>query len=73
MIKTNEIKAAMARKGMTQRDVAEAIGVSLKTFCNKMKKGVFKSDEIEQLIMLLDIKDPITVFFGSVKNTSVKK
>ena len=73
MLNVNELKAAMARKGMTQQKVANALGVSTKALFNKIKKGVFKSDEIEQLIMLLDIKDPMAVFFGSIKNTSVKK
>lgn len=73
MLNVNELKAAMARKGMTQQDLAKALGIAPKTLFNKIKKGVFNSDEIKQMIMLLDIKDPITVFFGSIKNTSTKK
>lgn len=64
MVQTNEIKAAIARKGMTQSDVAKAIGISNKTFCNRMRKRVFGSDEIDVMIDLLDIKDPMAFFFS---------
>lgn len=64
MVQLNELKAAMVRKGLTQADVAKAIGISNKTFYEHMKKGVFGSDEIEKLINLLDIKDPLNVFFA---------
>lgn len=64
MVQLNELKAAMVRKGLKQADVAKAIGISNKTFYEHMKKGVFGSDEIEKLINLLDIKDPLNVFFA---------
>ena len=41
MVQTNELKAAIARKGMTQSDVAKALGMSNKTFCTRMKKKGF--------------------------------
>lgn len=62
MVQTNELKAAMVRKGLSQADVAKAIGVSNKTFCERMKQKVFGSDEIEIMIDLLDISDPMAVF-----------
>lgn len=64
MVKANELKAAMARKGMTQQQVADAIGITHKTLYNKLKKGVFLSDEIEKLIVVLDISNPMDVFFS---------
>ena len=63
MVQTNELRAAMLRKGLTQADVAKAIGISNKTFSDRMKKKVFGSDEIEIMIDLLDIKDPMFIFF----------
>lgn len=62
MVQTNELKVAMLRKGLTQSDVAKAIGISNKTFSDRMKKKVFGSDEIEIMIDLLDIKDPMFIF-----------
>ena len=64
MVQTNELKIAMLRKGLTQSDVAKAIGISNKTFSDRMKKKVFGSDEIEIMIDLLDIKDPMFIFFN---------
>ena len=65
MINTNELKACIVRKGMTQGEVANHLEISPKTFYNKLKKGVFGSDEIEKMIKLLDIKEPLTIFFAS--------
>lgn len=64
MVQTNELKAAMVRKGLSQADVAKAIGVSNKTFCERMKQKVFGSDEIEKMIDLLEIENPMFVFFN---------
>lgn len=64
MLNTNELKAAIARKGMTQKDVAESLGFSTRTLSNRISKGVFGSDEIELLMKLLDITDPMPIFFA---------
>ena len=53
--------------GMTQQDVAKKIGISPKTFYQKMQKGVFGSDEMEAMIDILSIKNPMDVFFASLK------
>ena len=40
-----------------------------------MKKGVFGSDEIEQMIQILKIKDPMSIFFAqmvTLKDTKLK-
>ena len=63
MINTKELKAHMVRKGLTQKEVAEKLKMSEKTFYLRMKKGVFGSDEIECLIELLGIENPMSVFF----------
>lgn len=46
MIKTNELRGIIAKNGLSQTDVAKMIGVTPKTFYEKMKNGVFGSDEI---------------------------
>lgn len=65
MIKTNELKAEFARNNLSQNDVAKAIGISSKTFYLKMKKGVFGSDEIQKMIDVLHIDDPMSIFFAN--------
>ena len=63
MIKTNELRGEIAKNGLSQSDVAKMIGVTPKTFYEKMKNGVFGSDEIEIMIEKLNIKDPMAIFF----------
>ena len=72
MIDRNKLRAAWVSKGFTQERVAKEVGVSNKTFSLKMKRGVFGSDEIEKMIDLLDISDPVNVFFqaGNLKRYS---
>ena len=64
MIKTNELKGVIARNGLSQSDVAGLIGVTPKTFYEKMKTGVFGSDEIQIMIDELKIENPMEIFFA---------
>ena len=64
VLNTNELKAAMVRKGLTQKDVADSLNISAKTLSNRISRGVFGSDEIECLMKLLDITDPMPIFFA---------
>ncbi|HIW41153.1 MAG TPA: DUF739 domain-containing protein [Candidatus Mediterraneibacter vanvlietii] len=64
MIKTDELRGEIARNGLSQSDVAKMIGVTPKTFYEKMKNGVFGSDEIEIMIEKLNIRDPMAIFFA---------
>ena len=73
MVDTNALRGIIAAKGKTQQDVAYAIGIVPKTFYNKMKKGVFGSDEMESMIELLDIENPIDIFFAKEVTSQVTK
>lgn len=64
MIRTDELKGVIAKNGYSQSDVAGMIGVTPKTFYEKMKIGVFGSDEIQIMIERLHINDPISIFFA---------
>ena len=64
MIRTNELKGIIAARGLSQRKVAHHLGMAEKTFYDKMKKGIFDSDEISEMILMLDISDPIPIFFA---------
>ena len=66
MIKTDELRGIIAKNGLSQTDVAKMIGVTPKTFYEKMKNGVFGSDEIQIMIDNLDIKNPIEIFFAKM-------
>ena len=64
MLDRNALRAAFVRRGMTQRDVAKAIGLSESTMIRKMSTGVFGTDEAQRMIDLLKISDPACVFFA---------
>ena len=64
MIKTDELRGVIAKNGYSQTDVAKMIGITPKTFYEKMKTGVFGSDEIQVMIEELDIEDPMSIFFA---------
>ena len=63
MIKTDELRGIIAKNGLSQTDVAKMIGVTPKTFYEKMKNGVFGSDEIQIMIDELHINNPMLIFF----------
>lgn len=64
MIKTDELRGIIAKNGLSQTDVAKMIGVTPKTFYEKMKNGVFGSDEIQTMIDELHIDNPMPIFFA---------
>lgn len=62
MVNTNELKAAIVRKGLTQKEVAKQLNMSERTLTNRFSRGIFGSDEIEKLMNVLDISDPMPIF-----------
>ena len=62
MVATDKLRGIIAERGLSQRKVAKSLGMTEKTFYTKMKKGVFDSDEICEMIDLLGIKDPAEIF-----------
>ena len=64
MIRTDILRGEIVKKGLSQAKMAEIIGITPKTFYEKMKKGVFGSDEIQIMIDNLNIKDPMAIFFA---------
>lgn len=73
MIRTNELRGIIAKNGLSQKKVAEKIGISPKTFYEKMKIGVFGSNEIQIMIKLLKIENPIEIFFADEVTSKVTK
>lgn len=53
----------MLSKGITQKEIAEKLNMSEKTFNTKLRNGIFGSDDIDKMIDILDIKDPMWIFF----------
>ena len=66
MINADKLRGIIAEKGYSQPKVAKAIGITPKTFYDKMRKGVFSSTEIEALTETLSIENPLSVFFPNI-------
>lgn len=64
MIDRDALRAAWTIQGKTQHDAAQALNISDRTMSQRMKDGIFGSDEIETLISVFEIKDPMRVFFA---------
>lgn len=65
MINTNKLRGIIVENGFSQQEVAKEIGITPKTFYEKMKNGVFGSDEIQTMIDILHIEDPVSIFFAN--------
>ena len=63
MIDVNSLNGVIHAKGYSQRSLAKKIGMGEQRFYRCMKKGVFGSDYIEKMIIVLDIKEPASIFF----------
>lgn len=64
LVRTDLLRGKIAEKGFSQAGMAKILGISGKSFYNKMQKGIFKSDEIQKMIEVLDIDNPIAYFFA---------
>lgn len=63
MVRTDLLRESMDRSGVTQAQVASRLGMTTRTFYRRMKLGVFRSDEMEAMVELLQLSDPMAVFF----------
>ena len=66
MLATDKLRGVIAERGLSQKKVAEQLGITEKTFYTKMKKGVFDSTEISAMIEILHIKNPVEIFFAEL-------
>ena len=64
MVNVKKLRGKMAEKGRTGKDMAIVIKKTPKTFYDKMKKGVFDSDEISAIVEDLGIENPMEIFFA---------
>lgn len=64
-MRVNMLKAQMVLKGYNQERLAGAIGISVAALWNKLHgRSDFTRKEIAELIRLLDIKEPMEIFFA---------
>ena len=65
MIRTDKLRGIIAERGYSQADVAQMLKITPKTFYEKMKIGIFGSDEIQTMIDELAIENPMEIFFAN--------
>ena len=68
MVLTNEIRGKMVARGFTQKQLAEKLEISERTLANKLTKGVFTTTDVEKLIDILKIDNPMEFFFAKKVN-----
>ncbi len=61
----NKLKGLFVEKGYTQQDIARELGITPNTLRRRMKDEIFNTDEINKLIEILDIKEPMEIFFAN--------
>lgn len=66
MVNILALKAAMVKKGYTQKTLAKELGISERTLNSRLKNKCFGTNEIEILVDVLGISDPIPIFFDGL-------
>lgn len=66
MVDVDKLRGIIAERGMSQRKVAERLGITDKTFYAKMKTGLFNSAEMAEMISFLKIEKPAEIFFANL-------
>lgn len=64
MFNKYEFDAQLARKGMKKYELAEKLGMTYTSLYRKIESGRFTREEIGKIIVLLDIADPVPIFFA---------
>lgn len=64
MVNVQKLRGKMAEKNRTGIDMARVIKKTPKTFYEKMKRGIFDSDEITAIVDDLGIENPMEIFFA---------
>jgi len=66
LIATDKLRSIIAERGLSQRKVANHLKIAEKAFYSKMKKGVFDSDEMAEMVSFLSVEDPSEIFLQSM-------
>ena len=64
MLNVNLLKSEIVKNGMTQEEFCKKIGMAHSTFIRKMKIGIVTTEEAEEIIRVLKIKNPVEIFFA---------
>lgn len=73
LVDTNRLRGLIAERGFSQVRLAKKLGMHEKTFYEKMRRGKFDSDEMYDMISILDIVKPEEIFFAPDVTQQVTK
>lgn len=62
-MKTNALKAEMAKNGVNIGELAKHMGIGRATMGKKLRTGKFGLDEVNEMIRFLKIENPAEIFF----------
>ena len=63
MVDVNKLKGLIVERGLTQTEVYNRMGLSKRQWQGRIEKKKFDSDDMMQLISILDIDNPSPIFF----------
>ena len=63
MVDVNKMNGRMRELQLTNKDVADELGISEAAWYAKKKKGIFNNEEIERLTVLFKLDSPLEIFF----------
>lgn len=64
MLDKKKLKAKMVEFGYTNATLSEELGITSRTFSNRLNTGDFGAKEIKIMIEKLKIADPVPIFFA---------
>lgn len=64
MVNVNLLKAEIVKAGLSIEDVYKGIGLSKRQWYERIRKGVFDSEEMYNLIRIIGIAEPVPIFFA---------
>lgn len=65
MVDTDQLKGIIVSRKLTQKAVYEQMGLTKRQWDARMEKRKLDTDEMYSLCNILDIEEPISVFFAS--------
>lgn len=66
MVNTMKLKGKMKECDITQAVLSEKLGITQRTMNTRLKNGVFKTDEIDKIALILNLskKEATDIFFA---------
>lgn len=66
MLNKKLFRAELVKNGYTYKTMSAQLGMSERTFYNRVKSGDFGTTEIDQMLKILNITDPVPIFFSQI-------